>query len=168
MDIRESQDLSGNFGFAGLGGWQGKVSRGQKAPKNQGSIEPRDPAWTVCVCWRESQPFTLFGPAQGKVLTQFVKVQVARLATRQDGFDDIWRQESTAENLADITVCQSGIACQRSPIEYLSLNHPLQPAVSPRYGFDQRELRVLRRDTGVRWHDEMNFAAAPFSLGLDS
>ena len=141
------------------------VSLGQTAPKNQGLLNYRPRM--ARICRREAQPFTLLDPAQGNVLTQFVKVQVERLATRQDGFDDIWRQESTAENLADITVCQSGIACQRSPIEYLSLNHPLQPAVSPRYCFDQRELRVLRRDTGIRWHDEMHFAATPFSLCLD-
>jgi hypothetical protein len=65
----------------------------------------------------ESQLLTLLDPAQGNVMTQLLKVQVARLATREDSFDDIWREESTAENLADITLCQSGVAGQRSHIE---------------------------------------------------
>jgi hypothetical protein len=35
--------------------------------------------------------------------------------------------------------------------------------VGPRHCFDQRELRMLARHTGVRRHDEMHFAATFFS-----
>jgi hypothetical protein len=66
------------------------------------------------VCRRESQPLTLLGPAQGKVLTQFVKVQVEGLATGKDRLNDIGRKESAAEDLTNVTVCQVGIASQRS------------------------------------------------------
>src|ERR1039457_879018 len=82
------------------------------------------------VCRRESQLLPLLGPAQGKVLTQFVKVQVLRLPTCEDRFDDIRRQEGTAENLTDVTLRWSGVAGQRSHIECFSLNHLLIPAVS--------------------------------------
>src|SRR5580704_871260 len=83
-------------------------------------------------CRRESQLLTLLDPAQGNVMTQLVKVQVVRLATREDSFDDIWREEGTAENLADITLCQSGVAGQRSHIERFSLDHLFTPAVGSR------------------------------------
>src|ERR1035438_10801345 len=81
------------------------------------------------VCRRESQLRTLLDPAQGKVLTQFVKVQVVRLPTGEDRFDDIRRQEGRAENLTNVTLCQSRVAGQRSHIECFSLNHLFVPAL---------------------------------------
>src|ERR1019366_619422 len=88
------------------------------------------PSRATRVCRRESQLRTLLDPAQGKVLTQFVKVQVVRLPTGEDRFDDIRRQEGRAENLTDVTLRQSGVAGQRSHVECFSMNHLLIPAVS--------------------------------------
>jgi len=79
-----------------------------------------------------SQLLTLLDPAHGNVMTQLLKVQVARLATREDSFDDIWSEEGTAENLAEITLGQSGVAGQRSHVERLSLDHLFIPAVGSR------------------------------------
>lgn len=99
MDIREFTGLNREFGFADLGAWQGR-SRGDKnLRKIRGLLNRGIRVDGLCLL-EEPQPFTLFGPTQGKVLTQFVKVQVARLATRKDGFDNVRRQEDTAENLA--------------------------------------------------------------------
>jgi hypothetical protein len=78
----------------------------------------------------------LVDPAQGKVLTQFVKVQVPRLTTGEDRLNDIGGKESAAEDLTNVTVCQSGIAGQRSHIECFALNHLLIPAVSSGYSLD--------------------------------
>ena len=87
---------------------------------------------TMRACRRESQLLTLLDPAQGNSLDQLFKVQVAGLPTRQDSLDDVWREEGTAENLADITVCQSGIAGQGSDVECFSLDHFVMPAVGSR------------------------------------
>jgi hypothetical protein len=66
------------------------------------------------------------------ILTQFVKVQVLGLPTGEDRLNDIGGKKGAAEDLTDVTVCQSGIAGQRSHIECFFLNHLLIPAVSSR------------------------------------
>src|ERR1017187_4378001 len=102
-----------------------------------GVLLNQEPSRATGVCRRESQQLTLLDPAQGKVLTQFVKVQVLRLPTGEDRFDEIGCKGGAAEDLTNVTVCQSGIAGQRSHIECFALNHLLIPAAGSRYGFDQ-------------------------------
>src|ERR1035441_2143506 len=51
---------------------------------------------------RESQLLPLLDPVQGKVLTQFVKVQVSRLPTGEDPFNDIGGKEGAAEDLTNV------------------------------------------------------------------
>ena len=84
----------------------------------------------------------LLGPTQRYVPTQFVKVQILRLASFQNRFDDIGREECAPENFADITFRQSRLASQRSHIRCGSLDHLLIPTVGSCDRFYQRGLRM--------------------------
>jgi len=109
----------------------------------------------------------LLGPTQRNVLAQLLKVQVVRLASFQNRFNDVRRKECTPENLADIAFRQSHLSSQRSHVECLSLNHTFIPAVGAREGFYQRRFRMSDRVAGVWRHNQMNFTATPFPPRFD-
>ena len=50
---------------------------------------------------------TLLTPTRRNVLAQFLKVQIVRLPSFQNRFDDVRRKERAPEDFADITYRQS-------------------------------------------------------------
>jgi hypothetical protein len=71
------------------------------------------------------------------MLAQLGEVQVERLTTLQDSFDDIRCEERTCENLSHVTFCEPGMPGQRSLIESLSLKNPFVPTMRSGDGFNQ-------------------------------
>src|SRR2546423_5906230 len=90
--------------------------------------------------WREAKMLTLLRPTQRNGLTELLEVQILGLASFQNRFDDVRREECAPENFADITFRQSHLASQRSHIGCFSLNHRFIPAGGPCVRLDQRGL----------------------------
>lgn len=55
---------------------------------------------------------TLLTPTRRNVLAQFLKVQIVRLPSFQNRFDDVRRKERAPEDFADITFRQSYLLSQ--------------------------------------------------------
>ena len=55
---------------------------------------------------------TLLSPTQRNVLAQFLEVQIMRLPSFQNRFDDVRREERAPKDFADITFRQSCLLSQ--------------------------------------------------------
>lgn len=83
---------------------------------------------------------TLFGPADGNTSREPLEGQVIRLATLQDGVDDVGGQEGARKNLAHISFCHAGLSHERLLIECLAFEHVLVPAIYSRKCFHSEGL----------------------------
>jgi len=76
---------------------------------------------------------SLFFPVHQQAVEQLLKFQIDRLATLQDGIDNVRGKERTAENMADVALMDPDFFGKGADGFSLACDQPLMPTVRARW-----------------------------------